>query len=484
MQRSCGVLMPISSLPSMTSIGDFGHEGERFVDFLAECGFSYWQTLPFCLPDEFHSPYKSYSSFSGNYYFISPVKLYEQDLITRAELLEATQEIDYACEYERLEEERFALLYQAAMRVKDRSAVEAFIKEHPHIASFCRFMALSAKNKGEVWRNWQDMKADDDLLFAWEFTQYEFFRQWKELKAYANEKGVRIIGDIPIYVDYNSSDVWENPAYFDLDEALLPRNVAGCPPDMFAKDGQMWGNPLYNWQKMKEDGYSFWRARLRHMFELFDGVRLDHFRGFSSYWSIPAGAKTAKEGKWMKGPGRAFVDMIKEEAQGRLIIAEDLGEATPDVPKLLSYSGFPGMKVFQFGFLGEKDSPHVPYNYPENCVAYTGTHDNETLLSFIFSMDEGERRRLFAYCNHTAKDWESACDAVIRAMYASHAGTVIFPIQDLLRFGCDTRMNTPGKTENNWSFRTTWSQLSQIDTRALRHLADVFGRLPQKAPEK
>lgn len=476
MKRGCGVLMHISALPGAYSIGGFGPEAKRWIDLLAEAGFSCWQTLPFCLPDEYHSPYRSFSSFSGNPFFISPETLHKQGLLTDGELEGARQHTPYTCEFKRLEEDRMELLAKAAARLKDREAVEDYLAERPLVDRFCRFMALREKNGKRPWPEWTETEPDAEVLFLWRFTQYAFLTQWKEIRDYAHKKGVQIIGDIPIYVAYDSADVWGAPDQFDLDRRKRPRSVAGCPPDLFAKDGQMWGNPLYRWVKMRQDGFSFWRERLRHAFELFDGVRLDHFRGFSSFWSIPADAKTAKEGAWRRGPGRAFVDMVTEEAKGRPVIAEDLGEITPDVPKLLEYSGFPGMRVLQFGFMGDADSPHLPHNYPREAVAYTGTHDNDTLLGFIWAMDPAERARLFAYCGYEGRRWEDAIGAAIRALYASSAATVILPVQDLLRYGNDTRTNTPGTASGNWGYRVTEDQLATLDPSAWRRLAELYGR--------
>lgn len=477
MNRNSGVLMHVSSLPNGYSIGGFGKECKEFIDLLADGGFSLWQVLPFCLPDECNSPYKSFSSFSGNPCFISLPELYEQGLLTRTELQSAAERVPYTCEFDRLGTERFALLCRAAERVVDRAPIEAFLQTRPETEHFCRFMALRAANKSAPWREWQTDAYDEKLYFAWAFVQYEFDREWKEIKAYANRRGVSIVGDLPIYVAYESADVWGAPDLFALDENLRPTAVAGCPPDYFSQDGQLWGNPLYSWSRMKADGFAWWRRRLRHMFEWFDCLRLDHFRGFSSYWSVPASAATAREGKWMRGPGHAFVDMLKEEAQGRFVIAEDLGEQTPDVPRLLAYSGLPGMRVFQFGFAGDPASQDMPCFYPHNCVAYSGTHDNNTLLGYIWELDPSERARMLAYLGCEGATWEEAVRVAVRTLYASAADTVIFPMQDLLGFGADTRMNRPGMAHGNWAFRFTADQLRALDTQALRRMAALYCRL-------
>jgi len=468
--------MHVSSLPGEYSIGSFGKEALNFVDFLSDCGFKYWQVLPFCMPDDCNSPYKSYSSFGGNPFFIDLPILKEKGLITAEELETARQVSPYLCEYDRLNTERLDLLAKAAERVADRKTVADFLKDHPYLDKAARFLALCDANGGLPWQEWTVDKADEKRLFMWQFIQYEFFVQWAEVKAYANKKEIKLIGDIPIYVALDSADVWADPAQFQLDKNMQPTCVAGCPPDYFAEDGQMWGNPIYDWRYMKKDGYSWWCDRIEYMLTLFDGVRIDHFRGIESYWSIPAGAKTAKEGKWVKGPGRALVDKIRQVANGRLIIAEDLGDITPEVVKLLDYSGFPGMRVFQFAFLGDKNSPHLPHNYVNNCIAYTGTHDNNTLLGHIWELDEPTRRRALAYCGGYEEDWNIGCKKIIRTMLASHADTVIIPIQDIFVFGADTRMNTPGTAKDNWAYRITAEQLGAVNREYFNSLNELYSR--------
>ena len=262
-----------------------------------------------------------------------------------------------------------------------------------------------------------------------------------------------------------------------LDENGHPTVVAGVPPDYFAADGQLWGNPLYNYKKMKANGFAWWRERLAFMLELFDGVRIDHFRGFEAFWSVPADAKTAKEGKWVKGPGLALIKALKEIAEDKLIIAEDLGDITESVKRLVQKSGFPGMRVFQFAFLGDPATPHLPHTYESNCVAYTGTHDNNTLLGYVWELDGETRAKMLEYCGYTAADWDHGYDAILRTMLQSHAGIVIFPIQDLLGFGADTRMNTPGRPDGNWGYRMTKEQLMGLDAAKYRRFNELYGRL-------
>ena len=475
MYRKSGVLMHVSSLFGDYSSGSFGKEAKYFIDFLSDSGFSYWQVLPFCMVDEYNSPYKSYSSFSGNLYFVDLEALHSEGLITDDELVSARQRTPYLCEFERLRKERFSLLKKASERVLDRGEVEKFIASSPYLQTFCEFMAQKAANCGVPWQNWQVNSVDDGILFAWKFIQYTFVRQWLKIKAYANKKGVRLIGDVPIYVSLDSADVFSAKEQFQLDKNGMPTHVAGVSPDYFSSEGQLWGNPLYNWKEMKKDGYRFWRDRIKYMSTMFDAIRIDHFRAFASYWSIPAKAKTAAEGKWIKGPGLPFVKALREAAGETEIIAEDLGNITPDVCKLVLDSGFAGMKVFQFGFISEDNSSHLPHNYPENCVAYTGTHDNNTLLGYLWELEDTTRARMLTYCGHNG-DWKRGLDSMIRTLFASHAKLVMLPIQDILGYGCDTRLNTPGKAEGNWAYRITKSQLDSIDRSKWRALNKLYYR--------
>ena len=475
-KRQSGVLMHVSSLWGEYSEGAFGEAAYEWIDFLCDCGFSVWQTLPFCLTDEYNSPYKSYSSFSGNPYFIDLQVLHKEGLITNEELEGARQNGPYSCEFDRLNNERYTLLAKASKRFEDRKAINEFLSSHPQTAKFCEFMALREANGGKEWTQWTEKTPNTETQAVWEFIQYTFFKQWADVKAYANKRGISIIGDIPIYVAHDSADVWADPSQFQLDERYQPTAVAGVPPDYFCEDGQLWGNPLYDWKKMKADGFLWWKARMTFMTELFDGVRIDHFRGLESYFSIPAGEKTARNGKWVKGPGMSLVKELKKICPDKLIIAEDLGEITPAVYKLVKDSGFPGMRVLQFGFVGDESSVHLPHNYENNCIAYTGTHDNNTLLGYVWEIDESTRRRLFAYCGYSGGDWDHCYDALMRTMFASHAGLLILPVQDLLFYGSDTRFNTPGKSDGNWAYRLTREQLKNIDRARLREWNRLYGR--------
>ena len=476
-RRASGILLHVSSLHGEYSVGSFGKPAFEFIDFLADAGFTYWQVLPFCITDDCNSPYKSVSAFAGNSYFIDLPTLADEGLITADELSLAQQKTPYATESERLAGERELLLRRAAKRVTDKQRIVDFIEGKPRLAEACLFLALKDANGGKPWQEWESFTPDAENLFYYQFAQYQFYHQWLRVKTYANQKGVRVIGDMPIYVATDSADVYFNRSEFQLDQRGNPTAVAGVPPDYFAKDGQLWGNPLYRWDKMKASDFRWWRERMAYTLELFDGVRIDHFRGIEAYWSVPAKAETAREGCFKKGPRMPFVRAMKEVAGDRLIIAEDLGDITPEVKALLQKSGLPGMRVFQFAFLGDPASPHLPHTYEQNCIAYTGTHDNNTLLGYVWEMDESNRRRMLAYCGYTDENWDNGYEAILRTMLQSHAGLVIFPIQDILGFGSDTRMNTPGRAKGNWSYRVTREQLFSIDRAALRAKNQLYGRI-------
>lgn len=468
--------MHISSLHGDFSIGSFGDEAKEFIDFISDMGFKWWQVLPFCMVDECNSPYKSYSAFGGNPYFVDLKTLVREGLLTEDEINAYRQSQPYSAEYVRLYHTRCDVLMLASKRVKNRTEIEDFIENHVYLKQFCEFMALKKANGEKAWCDWDTFETDPYVLFMWKFIQYEFFMQWAQIKIYANSKGVKIIGDIPIYVSYDSADVWANKELFDLDGNGRPNCVAGVPPDYFSKDGQLWGNPLYNWDLMAQDGYKWWLDRLRHMFSMFDGVRIDHFRGIESYWSVPGDAATAREGKWVKGPGKSFVDAVNAIKGDKLIIAEDLGEITEDVTELVKYSGFPGMRVFQFGFLSDGDNPHMPHNYNENTIAYTGTHDNNTLLGYVWELDDERRRKMLEYCGYTDPDWNRGYDSILRSIYVSNAALAVFPIQDILGYGSDTRLNIPGKADGNWQFRITRDQLMGIDREKFKKFNAMYAR--------
>lgn len=475
MKRASGVLMHISSLPGSYGCGSLGKSAYDFVDLLKDCGFSYWQMLPVGICDECNSPYKSPSAFAGNPFFVDLDALAKKGLITEDELKAAEQSTPYVCEYDRLRAQRLPLLLKASKRTAERREIESFAAANREIDEFCTFAALKDANGGLPHNEWKTDRLDGDILFMWKFIQYEFFGQWAALKKYSESRGIKLIGDMPIYVDADSSDFYYNNSLFLTDKEGNPAGVAGVPPDYFSADGQLWGNPLYDYEKMESDGFAWWKRRVSKALELFDGLRIDHFRGFESFFSVPSDAKTAREGKWVKGPGKKLIDAIKSVSGEKLIIAEDLGDITPEVKELVDYSGFPGMRVFQFAFLGG-DNPHLTHNFEKNCVAYSGTHDNNTLLGYLWELDGGTRQKMLEYCGFKGDDWGQGCDDIIRTLFASSAGLLMLPIQDVLGFGSDTRLNRPGIASGNWAFRVTAEQLSGVDRSKYYKLNQTYFR--------
>lgn len=469
--------MHISSLYGDYSIGSFGKNAMDFVDFIKEQGFSVWQVLPFTVTDDYNSPYKSFSAFGGNPYFVDLETLCEDGLITKQDLESAKQKTPYSCEFERLHKERLELLRKAYHNFNDAKAIDDFMDEHPHIASFCKFMTLRSQNDLKPWQEWKINEiTDEDTLGMWRFIQYEFFTQWAKIKKYANSKGVSIIGDIPIYVSDDSCDVWEDKSIFMVNTKGYPDKVAGVPPDYFAADGQLWGNPLYNWDELKRTDFKWWRERMDHTLEMFDGVRIDHFRAIESYWAVDATEKTARNGKWLPGPGMDFVNAIKEGHEDKLIIAEDLGDITDEVRALVDESGFPGMRILQFAFLGDGDSLHQPHNYIPNSIAYTGTHDNNTIFGYLWECSNDERSRMLEYMNFPGGDWGGASPLLIREVFKSVSRLAIIPVQDFLMYGSDTRINTPGVADGNWSYRVTKEQLNNANKQFFKDMNRIYKR--------
>lgn len=489
--RTSGILMPISSLPSPYGIGTMGKAARKFVDFLVKGGQKYWQILPICPTSYGDSPYQSFSSFAGNPYFIDLEYLCKDKLLTKAECNSfdwGTNEryVDYGIMYV----SRFALLKKAYAR---------FLKNVPKdFAAFCEeekdwlfdyalFMALKDANGGAAWSEWDNgikrrrqtaidkacKEYADDIEF-YQMLQYLFFKQWRELKAYANERGIEIIGDVPIYVAGDSADVWANPKQFYLDKDLNPIEVAGCPPDAFSADGQLWGNPLFRWSVMKKDGYAWWTKRIKAMASLYDIVRIDHFRGFDSYYAIPAEDETAVNGKWKKGPGMDLFRKLEEKLGKLPIIVEDLGFLTPSVRKLLKDSGFPGMKVIQFAFDSREDSDYLPHNYPTHCVVYTGTHDNDTTLGWMKNAPKESVKFAKEYLNLTEEEGYNW--GMMRAAWSSVADMAIVPMQDVLGIGAEARINTPSTLGDNWKWRATADQLTGALAKKLYRNMQMYGR--------
>ncbi len=498
-KRTSGVLLHVSSLMGPYGIGTFGQSAIRFIDFLQAAGFRYWQVLPFTGLDVCHSPYKSESAFAGNCFFIDPELLYDQGLITAAELKSCICSDPYTTAYEWLSKTRPAIFRSAflnAQRKPNPKLTEFFEKNKGWLYDYSIYMAVKEATCKE-WQDWDDpaLKRHEPAALAKAeaqyaeqiayhiFLQYLFDTQWQKVKAYANALGISIIGDMPIYPAPESADVWGHQELFELDPDGNPARVAGVPPDYFTADGQKWGNPLYRWERMAEDQYAWWKSRLAHATRLFDRVRIDHFRAFSAYWAVPGEAPTAKSGEWELGPGYPFFEEIFKEIPREKIIAEDLGAQDPALIALLAQTGLPGMRVLQFGFLEENDNPHLPHNYSSYTVAYTGTHDNTTLLAYLWELPPERREYCLRYCGFAGEDWKSggaqnqAARAILRTLWSSHAELVLAPIQDLCGFGNDTRMNYPGTAHGNWGFRLTEAAFASLDIPYLRSLNEDYHRL-------
>ena len=495
MKRSGGVLMHISSLPGQFGIGTLGKSAYKFVDFLYECGFGAWQILPLSPCDEYNSPYSGKSAFAGNYFFIDPEILYEKKLLTKEEVELCKSDNIYTVQYDFLNQTRMNIFRSAFLRTDDgiKKEIDEFCEKNKWVENYALFCALKEKYSLLPWYEWaEDLKLrkksavekaktelSDEISF-YIFLQYEFFSQWKALLKYANSKGVKIIGDMPIYLSHDSSDVWANAHLFSLDKDMHLKRCAGVPPDYFCSEGQKWGNPLYNWDALKNDDYSLWMERIAHALSMYDAVRIDHFRAFSAYWSIPA-EEGAVCGKWEKGPGMDFFDRVKKLYGDDRIIAEDLGDIDDDVRELVKSTGFPGMGVMQFAFITNDDTPHLPHNYSEKTVGYTGTHDNNTLLGWLWESSEESRRYALSYCNFEG-DWgiggahSPSIRAIIRTLWQSGAILAIVPVQDLCGFGGDTCMNHPGVAEGNWCFRLSEESLLSIDRGYYRELNKLYKR--------
>ncbi len=503
--RSSGILLHPTSLPGQWGVGDLGPAAYEFVDFLVAAGQHFWQVLPLVPIGLGNSPYQSPSAFAGNPLLISPELLLEQGLLSADVLYAedgvplqafpaATVDFPAATAWKQhLLETAFAR-YEQQPDPTVQAAFAAFRAEHAAwLDDYACFMAIREHLGGATLGEWDPAirtrnpakleQLRQELaprITFYAFTQFLFFQQWFALKQYANANGVEIIGDAPIFVAYDSADVWANPDIFFLDEHGLPSVVAGVPPDYFSADGQLWGNPLYNWKQLASQDYAWWVARMRHNLKLVDVLRLDHFRGFEAYWEIPADAKTAREGVWQLGPGAGLFETLARELGDLPIIAEDLGLITPEVRALRDQFHLPGMLILQFAFGDDARNPYLPHNYSANNVVYTGTHDNNTTVGWFAELDEPARERIRAYLGHAANDiaWD-----LLRVGYASTADVVIAPLQDVLRLGSEARQNTPGTIgDQNWTWRYTYldSGLAQ----GLRFFADLYGRIvPQPDPE-
>ncbi len=489
--------MHISSLPGKYATGTMGKEARDFAKSLKEMGFSIWQTLPLNPVDMSGSPYCSASAFAGNIALIDPCLLFESGLITQQELEENEYSgSKYASDHAYAYEKRLNTLRCAFSRLDSdtKNLIKLFAEQNEWVTPYAYFMALKDHFSLKAWWEWDKdyVRYEDAIKLQHKhqsetdfyiFTQYIFFTQFRTLKEYANSIGIELMGDMPIYVSRDSADLWANSEQFQINEkSLAPSFVAGVPPDYFSEDGQLWGNPLYDWDKMENNGFAWWKKRLAHSLKLFDKVRIDHFRAFASYWAVPAESKTAKTGQWRNGPGMKLFNAFKEDFPELPIIAEDLGTFGEDVVKLLEDTAFPGMRVIQFGFDPDGDSTHLPHNYPLNSVAYVGTHDNNTILGWLWDASERERAYALRYCCFGGNNWgegghySPSCRAVIEAVWRSSARTAIVAVQDMCGYGKDARMNIPGTSEDNWSFRIGQEGLDGIDRRYFAEINRVYRR--------
>lgn len=491
--RKSGILMPVFSLPGPYGIGSMGKKAYEFIDFLKDAGQSCWQVLPLGQTGYGDSPYQTISAFGGNGYLI------DLDLLVKEGLLkpEEIESIKWNVHEDKVD---FGLLYINRIKVLklaferfDVSDVQyrAFLKsESEWLDDLALFMALKDYFGGMPFAHWpMDVKKrekktmdrykellSEDISLHY-FIQFVFYKQWIALKKYANQNGIEIIGDIPIYVPADSVDVWANPKYFILDEKLNPKSVAGVPPDYFSEDGQLWGNPLYDWDALKKDDYSWWMRRLKNAFRLFDVVRIDHFRGIESYWAVAYGEETAKGGCWCTGPGKEFIDKLHKGFADKKFIAEDLGILTDEVRELLKYSGYPGMKVLEFAFDSDEPSDYLPHKYERNCICYTGTHDNETVMGWLENSPRERLDYMKEYFGITSEDNKAILWSIIRAGMRSHADLFVAQLQDYLEFGNEARINRPGISDGeNWCWRMGDGLLSEELAKKIYNITKMYER--------
>ncbi|MCH3965080.1 MAG: 4-alpha-glucanotransferase [Clostridium sp.] len=483
--RSSGILMHITSLPGSYGIGTFGKSACEFVDFLAEAGQKYWQVLPFGPTGMGDSPYQTFSAFAGNPYFIDLDTLNEEGILDKS----AYENIDFGNDPEKVD---YGKIFEHKMKVlkaayensrgKYEKDIEKFRADNSYwLQDYALYMALKTKFDSKPWQYWSEgirsgepseiqhckIELDQDVKF-WIFLQYMFFKQWNKLKSYAHENGIKIIGDIPIYAAEDSADTWSHRKVFSADA------VSGCPPDEFSDKGQLWGNPVYRWDYLKSSGYRWWLERLKKNSDMYDVVRIDHFKGFESFWQIPRGEKSAANGKWVKGPGIEFFRKIKEDIKNMDIIAEDLGYLTDDVIKLREESGYPGMKVLEFAFDSAKDSIYLPHNHERNCVVYTGTHDNEPVMGWIQNTGKENfdfAKRYLGLSKEEGYNW-----GFIRGALSSVAELAVIPLQDYLGLGDGARMNTPSTMGENWKWRIKRGRLTEKLAHKIKNITEIYGR--------
>ena len=498
MERCSGVLMSMSSLPSPYGIGTMGKCAYDFVDFLKASGQKYWQLLPLGPTSYGDSPYSSFSTFAGNPYLIDLDMLIEDGILLKEDM-EGINWGDNAAlvDYSLLYENRFKVLYKAYGRRTDLDKWDTglFRSENPWVENYALYMALKEHFENKCWIDWPDeairvRKPEavekytaqlKDRVEFYVFVQTLFFRQWKKLRAYAKKNGILFIGDIPIYVALDSSDVWSEPYFFQLDENYVPTVVAGCPPDAFSEDGQLWGNPIYDYDKMKQDGYGWWIRRIGGASKLYDVIRIDHFRGLESYWAIPYGSKTAAKGKWVPGPGIHMVKAISGWFKDMSFIAEDLGYMTPEVKNMVKESGFPSMKVMEFAFDAHGDSDYLPHCCNENSTCYLGTHDNDTVLGWVEQMSKEDKAFAVKYM-HITED-EGWCWGMIRSGMATRSALFVMQMQDILELGRDARMNIPGILGGlNWRWRMLPGAITEELTAKLLDYTKTYRRVETKKP--
>lgn len=493
--RYSGVLVHPTSFPSPYGIGDMGRGAHEFIDFLAMAGQHLWQVLPLGPSGNGNSPYQSYSVFAGQTLLISPELLIEKKLLTEADVHPIPEFNADRVDYDKVTTYKTSLFkkaYEHFRHTADKNLLEEYDSFQSNnqywLDDYCLYMAGKDYHNGLPWYEWEDslldptpkeraswMKLLASEIDYYRFIQFAFFSQWYELKDYANKKGIAIIGDIPIFTAPDSADVWANKELFKLDSKGHPLEVAGVPPDYFSATGQLWGNPLYDWDAMKDDGYRWWIERVRNQLDQVDYIRIDHFRGFEAYWAVPAGEETAMNGKWKKGPGEALFEAIQKALGEELsIFAEDLGIITPEVEKLRDTLGFPGMKILQFGFDGTGESTFLPHQLStRNCICYTGTHDNDTTCGWYEHTSEQNKDKVRRYMNTDASSvsWD-----FIRTCLGTIAKYAIFPVQDLLKLGSEHRMNTPGTATGNWEFRYRSGLLDEGMAKGLKQMTELFGR--------
>jgi len=491
--RTCGILLPVFSLWSPYGIGSFSRSAYEFVDWLARAGQSYWQILPLGPTGYGDSPYQSFSTFAGNPYFIDLDRLIQAGLLTKEECAGDWGGQPDRTDYGKIYEHRFPVLRKAYERSGCRSdgAFLQFCNEQREwLAEYSLYMAVKDHFGGVSWNEWDEdirrhnpqsvayyRKQFADEIGFYQYLQYLFWNQWTELKQYANNKGIKIIGDIPIYVAFDSADTWANPRMFQFNERYEPVAVAGCPPDGFSATGQLWGNPLYNWEYHEKTGFEWWIRRMTHCFQLYDVVRVDHFRGFDAYYSIPYGSADACHGTWNQGVGMRLFQCLREKLGDVAVIAEDLGYVTDSVRKLVNDTGYPGMKVLEFAFDSREEGDYLPHNYGRNNVVYTGTHDNQTIVGWYQELSPQDRKMAMDYLNLYGRDEKQLHLEFVRAALASVADTAVIPIQDYLGLGAEARINTPSTLGGNWTFRLQEGQLTDEQAQKIYEMNRIYGRL-------